>query len=116
MLYNSSYMNAQSALLLLVLAISISECLGQSCLKTYHKSPEKTHLYIAGVLFYTIVCALLVMSYKYKGMGLVNVLWSGLSVLVILSTGMLFFGEDITRMDMIGAAMIVAGIGFVVWE
>jgi multidrug transporter EmrE-like cation transporter len=56
------------------------------------------------------------MSYKYKGMGLINVLWSGLSVLVILSTGMLFFGEDITRMDMIGAAMILAGIGFVVWE
>lgn len=109
-------MDAKLALLLLVLAISISECLGQSCLKTYHKSPEKTHLYIAGVLFYTIVCALLVMSYKYKGMGLINVLWSGLSVLVILSTGVIFFDEGITRMDMIGAGMIVAGIGFVVWK
>ena len=109
-------MDAKLALLLLIIAISISECLGQSCLKTYHKAPEKTHLYIAGVLFYIIVCALLVMSYKYKGMGLVNVLWSGLSVLVILSTGVLFFDESITRMDMIGAAMIVSGIGFVVWE
>jgi multidrug transporter EmrE-like cation transporter len=109
-------MDAKLALIILVFAISISECLGQSCLKTYHKAPEKTHLYIAGVLFYTIVCALLVMSYKYKGMGLVNVLWSGLSVLVIFSTGVLFFDESITRMDMIGAAMIVSGIGFVVWE
>jgi multidrug transporter EmrE-like cation transporter len=109
-------MNAKSALLLLVLAIAISECLGQSCLKTYHRSPEKTHLYIAGVLFYTVVCALLVMSYKYKGMGLINIIWSGLSVLLILTTGILFFDESITRMDMIGAGMIVSGIGFVVWE
>lgn len=109
-------MNTKLALLLLVIAISISECLGQSCLKRYHTAPDKTYLYIAGVLFYTIVCALLVMSYKYKGMGLVNVLWSGLSVLVILSTSMLFFDESITRLDMIGAAMIVSGIGFVVWE
>ncbi len=109
-------MDTKLALLLLVISISISECLGQSCLKIYHKAPEKTHLYIAGVLFYTIVCALLVMSYKYKGMGLINVLWSGLSVLVILSTGVLFFDESITHMNMIGAGMIVAGIGFVVWE
>ena len=109
-------MNAKPALLLLVLAIAISECLGQSCLKTYHKAPEKTHLYIAGVLFYTIVCALLVMSYKYKGMGLINIIWSGLSVLLILTTGILFFDESITLMDMIGVGMIVSGIAFVVWE
>jgi multidrug transporter EmrE-like cation transporter len=109
-------MNAKTALLLLVLAISISECLGQSCLKKYHKAPEKTHLYIAGVLFYTIVCALLVMSYKYKGMGLINIIWSGISVLLILSTSILFFNENITRMDIIGVAMIISGIGFVVWE
>jgi small multidrug resistance pump len=109
-------MNTNLALLLLVVAIAISECLAQSCLKRYHTAPDKIYLYIAGVLFYTIVCALLVMSYKYKGMGLVNVLWSGLSVLVILSTSMLFFDENITRLDMLGAAMIVTGVCFVVWE
>lgn len=109
-------MNTKLTLFLIVIAISISECIGQSCLKKYHKAPEQTYLYVAGVLFYSIVCALLVMSYKYKGMGLVNVLWSGLSVLVILSTGVLFFDETITHMDMLGALMIVSGIGFVVWE
>ena len=109
-------MNHKFSLLLLVLAISISECIGQSCLKKYHMDPEKTYLYISGVIFYSIVCALLVMSYKYKGMGLVNVLWSGLSVLVIVSTGMLFFDESITTLDKVGILLIVAGIGCVIWE
>jgi multidrug transporter EmrE-like cation transporter len=103
-------------LLGLVLLISISECLGQSCLKTYHENPSKLWLWILGVLFYTIVCALLVMSYKYKGMGIVNVIWSGISVLIIVSTGVLFFEETITWLDKIGIALILTGIGCVVSE
>lgn len=103
-------------LLGLVLMISISECLGQSCLKTYHKYPSKLWLWILGVFFYTIVCALLVMSYTYKGMGIVNVLWSGISVLVIVSAGMMFFNETITWLDKIGIALIILGIGAVLWE
>lgn len=103
-------------LLGLVLLISISECLGQSCLKTYHKHPSELWLWVLGVLFYTIVCVLLVMSYKYKGMGLVNVIWSGLSVLIIVSTGVIFFEETITWLDKIGIALILLGIGCVVSE
>jgi multidrug transporter EmrE-like cation transporter len=56
------------------------------------------------------------MSYKYKGMGLVNVLWSGLSVLVIVSTGMLFFNEKITRLDWLGIALIIGGMVAVLYE
>jgi multidrug transporter EmrE-like cation transporter len=109
-------MNSKISLLLLILAISISECIGQSCLKKYNLDPEKTYLYISGVIFYSIVCALLVMSYKYKGMGLINVLWSGLSVLVIVSTGILFFNESITFLDKVGILLIITGIVYVILE
>jgi multidrug transporter EmrE-like cation transporter len=56
------------------------------------------------------------MSYQYKGMGIVNVLWSGLSVLIIVSTGVIFFEETITWLDKIGIALILMGIGCVVSE
>jgi multidrug transporter EmrE-like cation transporter len=49
-------------------------------------------------------------------MGLVNVLWSGLSILIILSTGALFFNETITKLDMVGVIFIILGIVCILWE
>lgn len=103
-------------LLLLILFISICESLGQSCLKYFHMTENKTRYYLLGIMFYAIVCYLLIQSYKYKSMGIVNVLWSGLSVLVILSTGILFFDEKITKMDIMGVVFIVGGIFCVLYE
>ncbi len=100
----------------LVVLISLSECFGQSSLKRYYNDPTKTYFYFIGVLFYAVVCLLLVMSYKFSGMGLVNILWSGISVLTILTTGILFFDETVTRMDWAGVVLILAGISFIVWE
>jgi multidrug transporter EmrE-like cation transporter len=105
-------------LLILVLFISLSECMGQSCLKKFHLNPlpNNNYLYYLAVLFYGIVCLLLLLSYRYKSMGLVNVLWSGISVLVVLSAGALFFHEKITFLDKLGVLFILLGIGCVVWE
>jgi multidrug transporter EmrE-like cation transporter len=113
---NDIISNPKILLLGLILLISISECIGQSCLKTYHNNPSKFYLYFMAVLFYSIVCLLLVMSYKYKGMGIVNVLWSGISVLVVVSAGILFFNESITNLDKIGILLVVAGITCIIWE
>ncbi len=110
-------MNTSSFFVLgLIILISISECLGQSCLRYFEKNPSKTILFFTGVLFYSVVCFLLVLSYKYKGMGIVNVLWSGISVLVILSVGILFFHEKITTMDKWGILFIIIGILLVMGE
>lgn len=108
--------SAASSILLLVVAISLMEACGQSCLKTFYKNQENALLYWAGVFFYAIVCFLLVMSYKYRSMGIVNVLWSGVSILVILGAGLLFFEESITRLDTLGVLLTVAGISCIVWE
>ncbi len=56
------------------------------------------------------------MSYKYKGMGIVNVLWSGISVLTVISTGIIFFNEKITKLDWIGIIFIILGIFFILYE
>lgn len=103
-------------LLGLIVLISISECIGQSCLKMFYKNPKNITYYAVAVAFYSIVCALLVLSYQYKGMGIVNVLWSGISVLTILGVGMAFFNETITTMDMFGIFFIILGIILILWE
>jgi multidrug transporter EmrE-like cation transporter len=100
----------------IILLISFCEGLGQSCLKKVFSNPDKMHLFVAALVFYGIVCYLLLLSYKYKGMGIVNVIWSGISILLIVSIGVLFFQEIITSMDKIGIALIIAGIVFVLWE
>jgi multidrug transporter EmrE-like cation transporter len=113
---NDIITNPRIVLLGLILLISFSECLGQSCLKTYYNNPTKDYLYFLAVIFYSIVCLLLLLSYKYKGMGLVNVLWSGISILVIVSTGILFFNETITNLDKLGILLVIIGITCIVWE
>ena len=105
-----------SFLLVIIVLISVCELLGQSCLKYFNLNKDKPHYYMFALLFYSIVCYLLVKSYQYKGMGIVNMIWSGISVLVVLTGGYLFFGEEITNMDKIGVLMILAGIFFVLYE
>ena len=103
-------------LILLILLISVFECMGQSCLKRLFSNPGERHLYIFAVIFYSAVCFLLLMSYRYKSMGLTNILWSGMSVIVIVSTGMVFFGETVTRMDVAGILLILMGMALVFAE
>jgi multidrug transporter EmrE-like cation transporter len=108
----------QTTLLILgiVVLISLAECAGQGCLKTYYAQPNKIHLYALGILFYAVVCSLLVLSYRYKDMGLINVLWSGVSILIIVSVGIIFFGEPITQLDIAGIFLILLGMTFILWE
>lgn len=109
--------NNNTLLLLIILFISICELMGQSCLKyLYSTNGDKPQYYVFAVVFYSIICYLLLESYKYKGMGIVNVIWSGLSILVILSSGMIFFGEKITTMDKIGVIFVVIGIFLILYE
>lgn len=103
-------------LLLIILLISASECIGQSCLKKFFQEPDKIHLFIIAILFYSLICYLLVLSYKYKGIGLVNVIWSGISVLLMVSIGVIMFHEKITNLDIIGIILIVVGIMCVMKE
>jgi multidrug transporter EmrE-like cation transporter len=109
-------MNSSLAIILIVMAISVSECIGQSCLKQFRLDTRKTYLYFTAIAFYGLVCALLVMSYKYKGMGVINILWSGLSVLLIASTGVLFFHETLTLLDKVGMLFVIVGMGCILYE
>ena len=104
-------------LLFIILCITVCESIGQTFLKRFNlQAGSKYHYYVLGVLFYAVVCYLLIQSYKYKSMGIVNILWSGLSVLMVASFGFLFYDEKITMIDIVGVVFILIGMFCVLYE
>lgn len=92
-----------------VLLILIAETTAFSFLKKF--SIDSNWLYFAlGVFFYALVAVLLVKSFKYGDMGIVNVLWSAFSVLAVVSVGVLYYKEHVTSIEMGGIFMIMAGV------
>ena len=96
-------------LILFVILIVIFETMAISCVKEYHINGHKAY-FIAAVFMYAIVCYFLHQSFYYSGMGITNVIWSGLSVFIVPLAGVLFFREEIHIHDIIAGVMITIGI------
>lgn len=100
-------------LISIILMISIVECIGQTCLKKAFLTGERRWYYwffVLGILSYVAVCVLLMKSYSFKGMGIINGLWSGFSCILVLLTGIVFFEESCHTHDMIGMIFILGGV------
>jgi len=96
----------------LLLFIVGTESLAQYCLKQC-KLTHKWHFYLLAVLCYALVCFGLYNMYGYRTMGLVNLLWSCLSIVLIILIGGVFFHEAVTIYDMIGVVFVFIGFGFI---
>jgi multidrug transporter EmrE-like cation transporter len=103
-------------LVFIVLLIAIAECAGQVCLKSLFHNPDKYHLYFVAVVFYSIVCYLILLSYEYNSMGIVNLLWAGTSTVLVLLTGWLIFNEKHSRLDVFGIGLVISGIFCIMLE
>lgn len=57
-----------------------------------------------------IVTVFLYVAYSYKGVGIVNALWSGLSILAMVAIGTLVFKEKIKAKEWIGILFILVGL------
>ncbi len=97
-------------LLLLIILICISEAIAMSCVKKYHNGDGAGYIYLA-MLMYAGVCLLLNQSLKFSNtIGMTNVLWSGLSVMLVTLVGVLVFHEKLHFHDIIAAVLITAGM------
>lgn len=65
---------------------------------------------LGGFLGYVLVSTMLIQSYRYEGMGVVNVLWSAFSVLFVILAGVLFFDEQVTVPQLWGTGMVIFGV------
>ena len=97
-------------LILIIIAITIIEALAQYCIKIYNTN-SLIHHFVMGVALYGIVAYLLHKTYNYTSMGMSQVLWSGLGVIAIFTVGTIFFDETLTKNELIGAALILLGVG-----
>lgn len=113
--YYIIYMTQRLVLLVIITLISLCEMIGQGCIKRYHANKNMSYCLYA-IIFYAMICYLLLKSYNYEGMGIVNVLWSGISILIILFAGIMFFNEVITTKDKIGVAFIIMGMFFILYK
>jgi multidrug transporter EmrE-like cation transporter len=79
---------------IIILLIAIVEACGQFCLKKGAQQ-KNNYLYCMGIFSYVIITYLLLKTYKYKGVGFSNLLWSALSIILACVSGKIFFGEKI---------------------
>ena len=51
---------------------------------------------------YAVVAYCIFLAYNYKGVGMVNTLWSGMSILLMIAVGIFLFKEKIRLIEGIG--------------
>lgn len=93
----------------LVAAISASEAIAQS-LSYIAYTKSSIAYFVSSWILYLVVVFLLWKSYHYKGVGFVNVLWSGMTTALMLLIGYFVFGERLSREEWIGTYFILFGI------
>ena len=103
--------------LIYVAFIVLFETLAHHSFKMSHKNGTIKH-FLLGVGFYACVGFLLIRTYetKYKSIGVINLLWSSLSVLTVMLLGYFFWDEKITYNEIVASILIVIGILLIVVE
>ena len=78
----------------MIIAIAFFECYAQYTLKKGRTEGSRQKWICLGsaAIAYAVVCYLLYTSYKYDGIGHVNILWSCVSIILAYVVGVSFFG------------------------
>jgi multidrug transporter EmrE-like cation transporter len=109
---NNNIDTAKVVVLLSIVFITISEAIAQVCIKKSHKDGMPVLLYI-GIIFYGFVCILLMNCYSNgANMGRVNLIWSCVSIISIITVGYFIFEEKIYTHDIIAILFAIGAIYF----
>jgi len=98
-----------TSVLYIILMITLCEATAQYNLKKGNGKKDKNYILIGG-FFYFIVACLLYRSYNYKGLGHVNLLWSCMSIIIAILSGMIFFGEKFNKYTCIAVSLALGAI------
>lgn len=90
--------------LLLALLIVASEDIALASIRQ-SENPGMSHWFIIGLLFYLLVAIFLRTSFTTTGIGLMNTLWSALSVPTSVLMGYIWFGEKMTNLQLVAAGL-----------
>lgn len=88
---------------------ALFEAFAQSSVQWAHRYQSTWHFLLA-LMCYAVVCFFLYVAYNYQGVGIVNALWSGMTIVMMLAIGYFVFEERLTRWEWVGVAFIVTGM------
>ena len=104
-------MNNVTILLILILFIVACEAAAHSYANDLLHTGNYWYLF-AGAFLYMIVVYLLSLSHKYANMGIVNAIWSGLSVIAIASVGWFIHGQKVNAEQAAMMGVIAIGVAY----
>lgn len=108
-------MNKNLITLFLVTLISLCEAGAQSL--SFLSYDRKSDLFfILAWLLYLVIVYLLWKAYHYRGVGYINVIWSGLTTIFMLFIGYMFFKERLRTIEWIGIIFVIAGITLMTYD
>jgi len=100
-------------LVIIILLIVLAECSAQAYANRYHHE-QKIHLYLVAVGFYGIVVYLLSRAHGYTTMSTANGIWSGLSVLAVAITGLMFFKQKVSPSEWVALFLIGCSVSYLI--
>ena len=95
-------------LLPLLFVLASSEVMSQMSIKHYQVSGKIEFMFLA-MMLYSFICWCLYYLYKSSAIGIVQALWSSISIIFSLVLGVMLFGDKVDRIDCIGVAFIIFG-------
>jgi len=99
-----------NTILTYILIIVIAEGIAQTCLKQYSES-KKFIYFLTGLICYGLVSWFLCQTYDDKGgIGMINLIWSALSIITSFTIGVLFYKEIIHFHDILAIILISIGV------
>lgn len=96
-------------LYLIILFVASCEALAQSTI--YYSNVSKNNIYLMlGIILYIFVAFAIYQAYNYKGVGMVNAIWSAISIILLIMIGLFIFNENISTQEYVGIIFIILGI------
>ncbi len=100
-------------LIIIILLIVLAECSAQAYTNRFHHE-KKLYLFLTAVSFYAIVVFLLSKAHGYTSMSIANGIWSGLSVLAVALTGLVFFRQKVQAQQWVALGAIGISVGYLI--
>lgn len=94
---------------LLIVFIVFFEGVAQFHIKKSRLTKNSIYILIS-IFAYSIVCLLLKKCYEFNGIGITNLAWSVISIITMISIGVIMFNEKITLYDIIGVILCLSGM------
>jgi len=92
-----------------IILITALDIVGIICAKFYSIN-KNNWLLFATVIFFGAAGYTFAKSLKYEGAAITNILWIGLSTVLVGILGYFIFKEEISSIQLIGMAVIVIGL------